>query len=408
MHLVEQHIIKSKHKFYKELNHLCFLSKNLYNVGLYEIRQHFFNTKDDPTIKYKYLNYFSLDKKLKTNKNKDYYALPSQTSQQTLKVLDQNFKSFFNLLKSKKANKHKDKINIPNYLNKTGRYLTKYSAQNISPNYLKQGIIKIPKTNIEFKTKISNIKNCIKEIRLVPKSNYILVEIVYSVTEPKLLENNNRYLAIDLGINNLMTCTSNIANSFIINGKPAKSINQYYNKTKAKLQSKLPNNTFISKKLNKLSLKRSNKIKNYFHKATKYIINQAVDQSINTIILGYNKGWKQEVNLGSKTNQNFTNIPFYLLLNMLSYKAKLKGINLFIQEESYTSKCSALDNECIKKHDTYLGQRVKRGLFKTKNGLLVNADVNGSLNIMRKNVTSNESLIPTCRGFVLNPLKISL
>ena len=408
MYLTEQHIIKSNHYFYKELDNLCFLSKNLYNAGLYEIRQYFFNAKDDPNIKYKYLNYFSLDKKFKTEHNKDYNALPSQTSQQTLKVLEQNFKSFFNLLKSKKANEHKDKINIPNYLNKTGRYLTRYTAQNISKNYLEQSIIKIPKTNIEFKTKIKDIKNRLKEIRIIPKSNYILVEIVYSVIEPKLLENNNRYLAIDLGINNLMTCTSNITNSFIINGKQVKSINQYYNKTKAKLQSKLSKEIYTSKKLNKLSLKRSNKIKNYFHKATKYIINQAVNQSINTIILGYNKGWKQEVNLGRKNNQKFVDIPFYLLLNMLSYKAKLKGITLIVQEESYTSKCSALDNETIQRHDTYLGKRVRRGLFKTSNGLLVNADINGSLNIMRKNVASDESLIPTCIGFVLNPIKIFL
>lgn len=405
MILTEQHIIKPAHKFYKEIDNLCFLSKNLYNTGLYEIRQHFFKSQYDNSIKYKYLNYFELNKKLKNEKNKDYNILPIQTSQQILRIIDQNFKSFFILLKKKKLKEYSEKINIPKYLKKNGRFIVKYSIQNISKKYLNNNIIKIPKTNIEFRTKVENIK----EIRFIPKSNYIIFEITYEKTEKQIKNNNDRYLSIDLGINNLATCTSNKIKSFIINGRPIKSINQYYNKKLSQLQSELSNkNLNTSKRIQKLTLKRNSKIKDYFHKTSRYIVNQAVYHSLNTIIVGYNKGWKQETNIGKINNQKFQQISFAQLVNMLSYKAKLVGINILIQNESYTSKCSFFDNEPIKKHDNYLGKRIKRGLFKTSTGLLINADINGSLNILRKkiNEANDEILSPVCRGLVLNPLRI--
>lgn len=225
---------------------------------------------------------------------------------------------------------------------------------------------------------------------------------------------NHKYMSIDLGIDNLCTCTSNVTKSFIINGKPIKSINQFYNKQKSKFQSelKLKNHKNYSNRLYRLSLKRNNKIKDYFHKVSKYIVNQLVEQSINTLIIGKNNGWKQETKLGNKNNQNFVSIPFEMLINMLKYKCKLQGINVILQEESYTSKASFFDNDYIPvynsdyKHYNFSGKRIKRGLYVTNN-ILINADINGSLNILRKylNVVCEEIISPTNRGLVMNPVK---
>ena len=282
----------------------------------------------------------------------------------------------------------------------------------LSSNLLKNGIIKLPKTHIEFKTKQSNIK----QVRLIPKNNYIVLEVIYEIREEKLKSDNKRYMSIDLGINNLASCSSNVIKSFIINGKPIKSINHFYNKKLSKLKSELylKHKKYTSKNIANLTLKRNNKIKDYFHKASKYIVNQLVNNSINTLIIGYNKEWKQETNIGKKNNQKFVQIPYLMFINLLSYKSKMKGINVIIQEESYTSKVSFFDNEFIptyKLNDNKfnsIGKRIKRGLFKGSN-ILINADINGSLNIMRKylNEASDEIISPTCRGFVVNPVKIS-
>ena len=411
MKLVEQHIIKSNHKHYKELDNLCLLSKNLYNASLYVIRQHFFQHQNDKENRF--LNYYALNKLFKETNQKDYRSLPANTAQEVLKLVNQNFKSFFSLLSSKRNKTYTKRISIPKYLDsKSGRQIVIYNHMTLSSNLLKNGIIKLPKTNIEFKTKQTNIK----QVRLIPRNNYIVLEVIYEIQEEKIKLNNKRYMSIDLGINNLASCSSNVTNSFIINGKPIKSINQFYNKKLSKLQSDLylKHKKYTSKNISNLTLKRNNKIKDYFHKTSKYIVNHAVDNSINTIIIGYNKEWKQEANIGRKNNQNFVQIPHMLLVNIISYKAKLKGINVIIQEESYTSKVSFFDNEFIptyKKSDnmfTSIGKRIKRGLFKAPS-ILINADINGALNIMRKylNVASDEILSPTCRGFVVNPVKIS-
>ena len=411
MKLVEQHIIKSNHKHYKELDKLCFLSKNLYNASLYVIRQHFFQHQNDKENRY--LNYYALNKLFKESNQNDYRSLPANTAQEVLKLVSNNFKSFFSLLSSKRNKTYNKQISIPKYLNKKlGRQIVVYNHMTLSSNLLKNGIIKLPKTHIEFKTKQSNIK----QVRLIPKNNYIVLEVIYEIQEEKLKSDNKRYMSIDLGINNLASCSSNVIKSFIINGKPIKSINQFYNKKLSKLQSELylKHKKYTSKNISNLTLKRNNKIKDYFHKASKYIVNQLVNNSINTLIIGYNKEWKQETNIGKKNNQKFVQIPFLMFINLLSYKSKMKGINVIIQEESYTSKVSFFDNEFIPTYklndDKFnsIGKRIKRGLFKGSN-ILINADINGSLNIMRKylNEASDEIISPTCRGFVVNPVKIS-
>ena len=396
MRLVEQHIIKSNHKYYKELKNLCRLSKNLYNATLYEIRQYFFENK-------KYLSYPLIDKKFKETNNIDYKSLPSQTAQQTMRVVDSSFRSFFKLLNMKNKGSYNRNISIPHYLKTDGYFTLIYTDQQLGKKLL-NGIIRLPLSNIEFH---SNKKN-IKQVRFIPSNNYIIIEGIYEIKESEIREDNNRYCGIDLGLNNLATVTSNVLKPYIINGRPVKSINQYYNKKRAHLQSKLKDQK-TSKRIQRLTLKRNNKINDYFHKASSYIVNQLVSNSINTIIIGHNKDWKQDINIGSKNNQSFTSVPHTKLINQLKYKCRLVGINVICREESYTSKSSFLDHDPIPnlKDDkiSFSGERIKRGLYRSGSGRLINADVNGSYNIMRKEV--GDVALPADIGFVFNTIKIS-
>ena len=392
MNLVESHIIKPSHKDYKELDHLLFLSKNLYNIGLYEVRQHFFKAKEDSSIKYKYLNYYALNALLKGREDENYRALPANTSQEILKLINQNFCSFFKTLSMKRERLMSNKVSIPKYLDSIkGRQVLIYNQMTIGKVLLKKGIIQLPKTKIQIKTKHPE---SLRQVRIVPKNGFIIIEVIYEVQERELLKDNSRYLSIDLGINNLATCSSNVIEPFIIDGRRIKSINQFYNKHKAELQSSLEKNKKFSKRIQHLTNKRNFKILNYLHKASKFIVNQAVSNALNTIVIGYNKGWKQETRLNKKVKQNFAQIPFEKLISLISYKARLQGINVFLQEESYTSQVSFLEGDYIptfskddfKKNPS--GKRIKRGLYSSPKGLL-NADVNGSLNILRKFLSSN-------------------
>jgi len=327
MILVEKHIIKQNHIFFKECDNLSFLSKNLYNQGLYNIRQHFFETKS-------YLNYNS---NYHIAKNQDSYKeLPSKVSCQTLKMIDQNFKSFFSLLKNKSV-----KNKIPSYLKKDGRYLVKFPIQALSiKEFKKTSKIKLSKTNITINTRINDFSK-IKEVRIVPRNNFYVIEVVYEKQE-KMLKNNNNVASVDPGMNNLSTITfNNGLNPIIMNGKPLKSINQFYNKKLAFLKSELERKQKKKKgnKITKLTNKRNNKINDYLHKSSRKLVNQLVSNDISTLIIGKNKSMKQDINLGKKTNQNFVQLPLFKYLNMIEYKAKLEGIKVIFQEESYTSKC---------------------------------------------------------------------
>lgn len=385
MQLVEQHIIKKNDNRYKILDEVCFKSKNLYNAALYEIRQYFFNTKQ-------FLNWFSIDKIFKEKKQDDYYSLPCKVSQQTLKLLNQNFKSFFSLLKKKNYTKKKS---IPKYLDKSkGRFVAVYTNQAISKKELRNGMIQLSGTDFKIKTKVDG--NSINQVRIVPKNSYYKVEVIYEVEEIEELEDNEKYAAIDLGVNNLATVSFNESKPFIINGKPLKSINQFYNKRKSELQSKLSGDRKSSNKINSITRKRNNKIKNYLHKASRCIVNHLVSNNVNTLIIGKNDNWKQETNIGKKNNQNFVSIPHSQFVEMISYKCKLVGIAVMMTEESYTSKCSFIDNEEMKHHEEYKGKRIKRGLFRTNEGRLINADLNGSLNIMRKVIGEFQYPIEVC------------
>ena len=411
MKLVEQHIIGIKHKFFKEIDNLSFLSKNLYNAANFIIRKEFTENK-------KYLNYNTIDKIIK---NKDfgneypnpYKELPAKVSQQILKNLDKNWVSFFKSMSDWKINKHKYKgmPKIPKYKDKTsGRNILIYVLQSISKKHFKKyKELKLSKTNICVK---SNIDYCdVKQVRIVPKYNHYVIEVVYEKIEIDHNLNKNNVMGIDIGVNNLCAVTTTNKDQFLINGKPLKSINHYYNKELAKCKIKLEkeNKQKRSNKTRKLTNKRNRKIKHYLHKTSKYLIDYCLTHNIGKIVVGKNDHWKTGVNIGKHNNQNFVQIPHATLINMLIYKAKLNNIDVILKNEAYTSKCSFIDNESIKKHENYMGKRIKRGLFKTKDEFLINSDINGSLNIL-KNAISNFAL--KCKneiqGFVVSPRLITL
>jgi putative transposase len=261
--------------------------------------------------------------------------------------------------------------------------------------FAKSGIIRLSKTNIEFKTKIVDF-NLIDCVRISPKIGYYVIEVVYTIPDVAPLDDDKRYMGIDLGINNLATLTSNAKDfePIIINGKPLKSRNQFYNKKLAKKTSVLEkrNKKKTSRSTRKLTLKRKNKIDNYMHKASKKIVEICINNNINTIAIGKNEQWKQDVNMAAKNNQNFVNIPHSRFIEMISYKCEKVGINVKLQEESYTSKASFLNLDEIPKYKkdnsekyTFSGYRKHRGLYKIKKEkTTINADINGSLNIIRK------------------------
>jgi len=391
MYLVERHIIKNN----KELDELCFKSKNLYNKALYLVRQHYFKTKS-------YLNFFGVNKLMIDSKDEDYYALPTGVSNQTLRLLDKNFKSFFTLIKKKRSGNYDKLIRIPRYLDKEGRYITTFIKQNVSKKSLKKGLIKLSSLSIEIPTKVT--ESNLVEVRVLPRNNHHVIEVVYKVEQKEPKSDNGRYASIDLGLDNLATVSSNVVKPFIINGRPLKSINQYYNKEKARLQAHLKGNKKTSKRIKSITNKRNNKVKDYLHKSSRKIVNFLVSNNIGTLIIGYNEEWKQNINLGRTNNQAFVNIPFYTFIKQLEYKCKLEGINVILTEESYTSKCSFLDGESLEEHENYLGKRIKRGLFKSAKGKLINADLNGSLNILRKVVGDFSYPIEVCS----TPLRVTL
>ena len=369
MILTERHIIKKTNPLYSELDNLCFLSKNLYNSALYTVRQYYFENK-------KYLSWVNINNNFVKGKQVDYYALPCKVSQQTLKMVDQNMKSFFNAIKAKKS-----KAKLPKYLDKVkGRFVVTYTNQAIGKKALQNGYIELSKTNIKIKTKVKNVK----QVRIVPQNNFIVVEVLYEVRPKPHDKSKEMYCGIDFGLNNLMTCSFQNNSPLIINGKPLKSIIWHYNKEKSRLQSLLDGRKKTSKRIQNITLKRNNRINDYLHKTTKIFVNYLVSKKINNVVIGYNKEWKQGINIGRVNNQNFVQIPYYKLLNMLTYKCELEGISVIVTEESYTSKCSFLDDEDICKHEEYDGKRIKRGLYKASDGRLINADVNGALNILKK------------------------
>ncbi len=258
---------------------------------------------------------------------------------------------------------------------------------------MKDGLISFPK--MVGLPSIKTKQTTLQQLRIIPKLNHCIVEVVYNLKDIAQKEYNGKWMGVDLGLNNLAACTTN-ESAFIIDGKPLKSLNQGFNKTRAKVKGLLPllpdkihsktGNRIqkgTSRKIRAITEKRNRRIEDYMHKSSRFIVDVAKKQGVTKIIVGNNKNWKQEIDIGTKNNNSFCSIPHDTLIKKIQYKSQMVGIEMICTQEAYTSKCSALDLEPIKKHESYLGKRKKRGLFVTSSGLLINADCNGSLNIAR-------------------------
>ena len=396
MKTMTQHIKDLTSAEFEELSRMTYESRKLYNSALYIVKCHFEETN-------RYLGFLPLYHIIKTNEH--YKNLNSKIAQQIIRLVDKNFRAFFALLAKKKRGEYTQPIHAPQYLPKDSKYLLVLPNDQIS---LINNKLKITKNlRIPFSYKINGT---IKQIIIKPHriNKFYTMYIQYDetpITDPELDKQN--CLAIDLGINNLVSCISNVGHSFIMNGRPLKAYNQLYNKRKATIQAdlKIKNNQKWSNYLERLTINRHNYIDNYFNQTVSYIIKECLKNNIGTVVCGYNETWKQEVNMGKRNNQNFTNIPHWKFKRKLENKCKEYSIDFILQEESYTSKCSFLDNEGIHKHETYLGKRVKRGLFKTSKNLLVNADVQAAANILKKAVP-NVQWIDGIVGCIVNPLML--
>ncbi|MEG5047205.1 transposase [Microcoleus sp. B4-C1] len=410
MQLTERHIIKSTEHRFTEIDELAFKSKNLYNAANYVIRQSFI-------YGWGYVNYNEMNRLMKSHEA--YKALPAKVSQQILMVLDKNWKSFFEAAKTYKADSSKftGRPKLPKYKDKTkGRNLLVYTIQAISSKELKKGVIKLSGTELSVKTKVNPDRIC--QVRLVPKCDSYLIEVIYD--EPESTASNDSFVAsIDLGLDNLVALTSNQPGfiPLLINGRQLKSINQFYNKRKAQLQSQLKGSRKTSLRIQRLTRCRHQKVDNYLHHTSRRIVDILVAQQIGTLVIGKNAQWKTEINLGKQTNQNFVSIPHARLIEMLEYKAFLVGIQVIVQEESFTSRANFLGLDPIpvygktEKEPVFTGKRVKRGLYKTSTGQLINSDVNGSFNILRKAIPNAFSDgIGSCvvQPRRVNPLKVKV
>jgi IS605 OrfB family transposase len=404
MRLVERHVVRQGGKNWKEIDDLSFKSKNLYNRANYEIRQHFFETNE-------ILSYNEMARRMQTEES--YCALPRKVSQQVLRCLERNWKAWKQAAYTYKKNPSKflGKPKLPKYKDKEkGRNLLVYTIQAISSKELKKGWVKPSGT----KLMISCTRQNINEVRIVPRLNYYVVEVIYEQPIQQLVD-GDAMASIDVGLNNLAAVTSNKKGfkPILVNGRPVKSINNYYNKKKAELQSYLQGKRKTSRSIQRLSTKRGFKIDDYLHKASRFIVDQLVRSNISTLIIGKNENWKQEINIGKVNNQNFTSVPHARFIEMLTYKSELVGIKVIVNEESYTSVASFLDGDFIPVYGTpeaktakFSGRRQSRGLYKSKVGLKFNADVNGSYNILKKVVP--DAFSKGIKGVVVHPVMVTI
>ncbi len=376
----------------------------MYNVGLYSVRQFYFSEGG-------YLRYESNYHYCKENEN--YQLLQTDIAQQILKVVDRSFKSFFNLIQKKCESLYRfEQIRMPRYLKKEG-----YFPLIIPRIRVKDGYFNIPMSR-KFKAEYGAVKipfperladKNLKEVRIIPRfdAQFFEVEFITESERQPTVKTNN-VVAIDLGLDNLATCVSNTGSSFILDGRKLKSINQWYNKENSRLQSIKDKQGIkgLTKKQISITVNRNNKVRDYLNKATRYLINWCRKNRISTLVVGVNSGMKQNINLGKKTNQKFVQIPHHSLRMKLKAMCDRYGLTYSEQEESYTSKASFLDSDLIPVYNadnpteySFSGKRVKRGLYKTREGKLINADSNGAANI---GIKSN------LNGFIPDRLEASL
>lgn len=397
MRQVERHWIKENHELYSVCDDLTFKAKNLYNAGLYQIRQSIFErSKSKHEVKPSVLSWVELVSRFRKDKQVDMLALPSKVSTNILKLVGSSISSYYQLLKCfhDKSNLSViTKPKLPRYLHKTeGRYVVEFTNQTFSKKRGEHGeLILCPKDlNLHIPTKVEKPKS----VRIVPKLGAFVIDVIYEV-EGVPLKHTGNYAAIDLGVDNLASITfSNGVIPLVVKGSKIKSINQGYNRLIAKAKSNLPTNQKTSKHIHRLWRNREMKLQAELHKVTSFLSLYFDEMSIEKVFIGKNVGWKQEVALGKKTNQTFVNIPFNIFISQLTYKCELRGIEVIEQEESYTSKASFVDRDEIpvygevEEKPQFSGKRISRGLYRTKQWFILNADVNGSYNILVKGLAT--------------------
>ena len=405
MDLTEKEIIYSTDERFDLIKELCYLSKNLYNTSLYDVRQYYFETK-------LYRTWQSQRPIFTKNYNTDYYALQSHLAGEVLMQVGRQFIGFF-------RNKTTKKKRIPKYKDKNSYNVVTFPKITISKQIKfdeNKQLYTYTLCKKSYNLKIQSTKPNIKMVKFVYDDINDLIKCfkIYEVEQPKLKRDNSRYFSIDPGLNNIVSIYNNIGiRPLLYNGRPIKSINQYYNKTNAKLRSELPSNVKSSKRLKQLSLKRNNKIDYEMHKISTHIINEAVKNNISKIFIGNNIGWKNEINIGRRNNQNFVNIPHTKLFNQLLYKGLLNGIEVIFTEESYTSKASFFDKDKLPIYDKsdnhkFSGRRIKRGLYRDSKGNIWNADLNGAANIMRKCSDKAYKGIRKTKELIKRPILVTL
>lgn len=391
MQLTERHLIKPNHELYAALDDLTFKAKNLYNHGLYLYRQSYFEHKKNPDVPT--LTWVDIDKSLRKQGDVDMRALPSKVANAVLKNLGESISSFWKLVRLKNSGKLTQKPKLPHYLHKTdGRYAVSFNYQTFGNKRGANGeLFLCPKgINLPIPTKVANPK----QVRIVPNHNNFIIEVIYDAEEhsPK---STSKYAGIDLGVDNFATITFSTQNKpLIIKGLELKSINQGYNRLIAKAQELPPATQKTSKPIHRLWSRRSWILRTKIHQMTAFLTTLFDEMQIEKVFIGKNNNWKQKLPFGKKVKQRFAYLPYETFIEQLQYKCKLRGITVIIQEESYTSKASFLDNDDIPVYGEtdnpkFSGRRINRGLYKSSNGQLINADVNGAYNILRKGLMNN-------------------
>ena len=391
MQLAERHLIKPNHELYDTLDDLTFKAKNLYNHGLYLYRQSYFEYKSNPDNPV--LSWVEIDKSLRKQGHDDIRALPSKVANAVLKNLGENISSFWKLVRLKNKGNLSQKPNLPGYLHKVeGRYPVSFNYQTFGAKRgFSNELFLCPKgINLPIPTKVADPK----QVRIIPSHNNFIIEVIYDAKEQEL-KSTSKYAGIDLGVDNFATVTFSTQNRpLIIKGLELKSINQGYNRLIAKAQELLPETCKTSKSIHRLWSRRTWILKTKIHQMTAFLATLFDEMQIEKVFIGKNAGWKQNLPFGKKVKQRFAYLPYGTFIEQLQYKCQLRGITVITQEESYTSKASFLDGDDIPVYGEtdnpkFSGRRIKRGLYRSNGGRLINADVNGSYNILRKGLMNN-------------------
>ena len=411
MQLVEQHVIGRNDPRYIMIDEAAFKSKNLYNAALYEIRQAFIHEG-------KYLNYNEMDRRMQSHEA--YKALPAKVSQQVLVLLDKNWTSFFEAREAYKEDPSKftGRPRLPKYKHKTeGRKILVYTVQALSKPGMRDGLIRPSGLPITIETE----HTVVDQVRIVPRNGYYVIEVVYTQEPVQANVDPSVCVGIDLGVTNLAAIASNREGFAprLVNGRPVKAWNQWYNKRMKELKKQLPkaDRERVTRQMERITNTCNRRIDHYLHTASKRIVDFLVKEGVGTVIIGKNPLWKQESSIGKRNNQNFVSIPHARFIDMLTYKATLVGIQVEVREESYTSQASFLDLDPIptytpndEEEHIFSGKRIGRRnrLYRAKDGREICADVNGAYNILRKSRPDAFSEAKGVAGYVVHPVRLAV